>query len=345
MFMESNVNENQEEKETSAIAEEFDSSAFLTEDDEQRHSEISDTEAPESSKGEEAPQATTEEEQGSEQEDEATEGVAEETEEESYWSLPSDEEEKTNEADDSEVESEDKETNNLDAWNTIAEELGIDAEDYDTFIDTLKTQKQLAQTSATNEKIGALESIIKFDDEKLMRLELKEKGYTADEIEDEIDILIENNTIRAEARKVRKILEGIVVNEREAIASQTQQADATQQQELEEARKELETYMSKTTEMFGGRVNSQQKEQHIQYISSGDFFDEITSNPESMANAAWLWRYRNQILKGMKSNGFEKGKSAILDKMVNPEATRKTNIPDPETGDFNPNRFMDYGQM
>jgi hypothetical protein len=150
---------------------------------------------------------------------------------------------------------------------------------------------------------------------------------------------------KAEARKVRKILEGIVVNEREAIASQTQQADATQQQELEEARKELETYMSKTTEMFGGRVNSQQKEQHIQYISSGDFFDEITSNPESMANAAWLWRYRNQILKGMKSNGFEKGKSAILDKMVNPEATRKTNIPDPETGDFNPNRFMDYGQM
>ena len=29
MFMESNVNENQEEKETSAIAEEFDSSAFF----------------------------------------------------------------------------------------------------------------------------------------------------------------------------------------------------------------------------------------------------------------------------------------------------------------------------
>jgi hypothetical protein len=230
-------------------------------------------------------------------------------------------------------------------WESVAESLGIDADDYESFIDTLKSQQKLAEKGVTNERIDTFNNLIKLDDESLMRKELKARGFNEEEIEDEIDILIENNTIRSKAREVRKELESIVETEKANAAKPAPQSDAMQQQELEEAREELETFMSKTDNMFGGKINSKQKEEHVDYISSGAFFEEVTDNPESMAQAAWLWKYKDQILKGMKSNGFEKGKSAILDRMTNPETVRKTNIPDPATGEFNPNRFLDSEQM
>ena len=230
-------------------------------------------------------------------------------------------------------------------WESVAESLGIDADDYESFIDTLKGQQKLAEKGVTNERIDTFNNLIKLDDESLMRKELKARGFNEEEIEDEVDILIENNTIRSKAREVRKELESIVETEKANAAKPAPQSDATQQQELQEAREELETFMSKTDNMFGGKINSKQKEEHVDYISSGAFFEEVTDNPESMAQAAWLWKYKDQILKGIKSNGFEKGKSAILDRMVNPETVRKTNIPDPTTGEFNPNRFMDSEQM
>ena len=341
--MESNVDETKE-----GLAAEFNSSAFMQEElinNEQGNSDISTEEGDTGEEGEGTPSSSVGEESGDESEET---GSSEEgsDEEESYWSLQEEsKDDSENEGKNDAEENESEDSGDSLAWNTIAEELGIDADDYDTFIDTLKTQKQAAQLSATNEKIDALTNIISFNDEKLMREELKARGFSADEIEDEIDILIENNTIRSEARKVRKSLENIVAQEKDAIANQTQNEDAMRQEELEKARRELQTYMSTTNEMFGGKVNSKQKEQHIEYISSGDFFEEVTQTPESMAQAAWLWRYRNQILNSMKSNGFEKGKSAILDKMTNPEPTRRTNIPDPETGHFNPSRFMDSEQM
>jgi hypothetical protein len=42
--------------------------------------------------------------------------------------------------------------------------------------------------------------------------------------------------------------------------------------------------------------------------------------------------------------GVEKGKQAILQELRNPETTRTNRVPDPETGEFNPRRFMDLGE-
>ena len=183
------------------------------------------------------------------------------------------------------------------------------------------------------------------EDEALVRKELEARGFTSDEVEDEIDIMIENNTIRSEARKVRKDLDVVIANETQQIVNQSQTADATQQAEIEAAQRELEEHMSKTTEMFGGKINKTQQQEHVKYISDGNFFDDVTATPKNMAEAAWLWKYRNQILKGMRTKGVEDGKAAILDRMTNPEASRSSHIPDPDTGEFNPTRFLDSGQM
>jgi hypothetical protein len=327
-----------ETNEQSTLANEFDSGAFMETDS--MENDDNTTERDTSDDGGEV--------------DDSSESTNE-SEEVSDWveSNVEDNQEVVNEVEENETTSEESEdatdyeeaVTSSDGWEDIAEAIGIDADDYDAFIDTLKNQQALAANGATNQRINTLNQLIENDDETLMRKELGARGFSEDEIEDEIDIMIENNTIRSEARKVRKDLEGVVTREKEAIANQANEADAKQQQELEEAKAEMEEYMSKTTEMFGGRINSQQQQSHTEYIASGEFFDEVTSSAENLAQAAWLWKYREQILNGRQSAGVEKGKSAILDKMRNPEPTRRTNIPDPETNEFNPNRFIDSETM
>ena len=328
-----------QEHEDSSLAVEFDSTAFMETDSMTQELEKEGVENEAEAATEAATETATETEEVSE--DEATD-----------WNFDSESEEATEDEEQSDVDAEGDEAaseetskNVSEGWEDIAEAIGINADDYDTFIDTLKNQQELASKGATNDKIEGLNSLISLGDETLMRKELEARGFSSEEIEDEIDIMIENNTIRSEARKVRKDLERVVISEKNAIANQAQETDAMQQQEIEEATKELEEYMSKTNEMLGGRINSKQKTEHTEYISSGQFFDEVTETPQSMAEAAWLWRHKDQILKSMRTKGVEQGKAAILDKMVNPETTRKTNIPDPETGEFNPNRFMDNGEQ
>jgi hypothetical protein len=330
----SEENENVEAEETSTLAAEFDAKAFNDADIEP--------------KAEESVEAEIEAEETASDNVEETNEIAEEENEESDWNeVPNseDKEELTTAETEETVEAEGNEETTVNGWQTVAEELGVDAENYEAFIDTLKGQKELAAKGATNDKIVGLNNLVSLDDEKLMREELNARGFNKEEVEDEIDIMIENNTIRSEARRVRKDLEGIIESEKNAVTNSVSEVDATQQQEIEEAAEELKHYMSTTNEMFGGRINKTQREQHSNYIASGEFFDEISQDAQSMAQAAWLWKYKDQILNGRKSAGVEKGKASILNKMTNPEPTRRTTIPDPDTGEFNPSRFNDSETM
>lgn len=312
---------------------EFDASAFTDVDTlgETKESKT-DTENEESDNN-------IEESKNEESDNESTEDDV--TNQESSWTTSDDEE--TDESE--ETHEADTETVPTDNWKSIAEEAGINAGDYETFINTLKNQKELAQKGATTESLENLKNFKSLDDEELMRQELKAKGYKDDEVEDEIDILVENGTIRSEARKVRKDIDVAIEQESSRVANSESQADAKHEAEAEEARIELNEYMSKTTEMFGGKINDSQRDEHIEYISNGDFFDEIGESVDNVAQAAWLWKYRKQIEKAFRSNGFEKGKAKILDELVHPETNKSTRIPDPETGEFNPTRFTDTETM
>ena len=332
-----------EQNEESSLAEEFEPSSFM---EGNSMGEGTSEQPSERMEGDEDNESeSTKEEEEEEIEDEGSDwesNTEDETEE-------SDEEEESEELDESEDEDEESDyeevSSESDGWEAVAEAVGIDADDYESFIDKLKNQQLLASEGATNQKINGLNQLVSLDDETLMRRELEARGFNTEEIEDELDIMIENNTIRSKARGVRKDLEGVIVREKDALANQDSEIDATQQEEIEAAADEVREHMSKTKEMFGGRINSNQQDAHTEYLTSGTFFDEITADPQSMAEAAWLWKYREQILGSQKSAGREQGKASVLDKMINPEPTRRTNIPDPETGDFNPSRFTESEQM
>lgn len=334
---------------------EFDATQFMLDD---RNEEIANEQA------EETEEQTIEDTQEDEQVDEQTEDTSSETETETVEATEETEqpiaedttEESTFSWDESEETSEEttEATNDEqpiasgDAWKEFAEELGINVDNVDDFKTVLKQQKELAQKSVSNQTINNLEGFLGLDDEALMREELKAQQYSAEEIDDEIDMMIENGTIKSAARKVRKDVESVIEGERQKLAEGIDTVNDAKQREIEEQEQalseELKEYMSKTNTMFGGRINATQKQEHLEYIDSGTFFDDITENPKAMAEAAWLWKHKDRIMKGFQSKGVERGKQAILDDLKNPEKSRTNRIPDPETGDFNASRFLDLGE-
>ena len=228
-------------------------------------------------------------------------------------------------------------------WQLIAQELGVEATSREELIQGIVQTVTEAQEQASfgeDKTIKTLKQFVDMDDEGLMKAELKRQGFTDEEVQDEIDVLNDNRLLKREARKVRKSLRDAMTNHAKGLQQQAQQEEAQRAQSIADNRKELWGLLSKTDTMFGGKINNSQKEAHYKYIASGNFFDEINQSHDNVVKAAWLWKYRDQIIKNMESSGYEKGKKKVLDSLTNPEVSKSTPVPEPSTGDFNPKSFL-----
>ena len=65
------------------------------------------------------------------------------------------------------------------------------------------------------------------------------------------------------------------------------------------------------------------------YIQSGNFFKEVTSSPQALADAAWFVRHKKQIIKALTNKGNQAGKQEILDSLNNPSKNDVRRIVDP----------------
>lgn len=239
-----------------------------------------------------------------------------------------------------ETEGSDDEYEDIETWAAVSEDLGIDADSYEEFIEKAKEVVNKPSTTSDDDVVKNINSLLEMPDKKLVMEEYKRRGYSEEEVEDEIFTLEESRLLKREARSVRTELRNAVRNYKQQLEVNQQQQEAQRTELIDKNRKELWSHLSKTKDMFGGKINQKQKESHYKYIASGKFQDEITDSHQNITTAAWLWKYRDQIIKNMKSNGFEKGKKHVLDNLTNPDFGKKNSIPEPDTGDFNPNRFL-----
>jgi len=332
--------------EGSAIAEkneEFDPSKF-TDDDKMEAEDPTAISKKEDTKSEDDKDSETAEDQNADTEQEAEE-QGESTDYQTIEEEAETTEEDQQEEAEGETETEGEEADEVEGWQAVAEDLGIDVDNYQDFKNILSNQKELAVAGQTNEKINNMKGFLELGDEALMREEFKAKGYNEEDVEDEIDIMIENGTIRSKARGVRKDIEAVIGREQQALTVEPSTSETMSQEDIDASNRELKEYLSKTEKFYGGKASDKQKDGHYEYIQSGKFFDEITENAESVAKAAWLWRYKDQILKAETTKAIEKGKSSILDNMTNPEGQRSNQLPSPDTGEFNSGKFIESDQM
>ena len=340
----------------------FDPSAFSSVDEEQPQDEAQETSA--LAEAQSTEEEVQEEETVGEPEPEATEVEAEATDEVSDnegeteteeditdWSLDSEaDEDVKEEIDDEELPSLEEDLDEVEAeaeqeleipeetWELVAEKLGLEADDVDDLVEQIT--KVVSTATVQDDTTSNINNLLKLGDEDLMKKELEAQGFSSEEIEDEMFAIVEGKQLKREARRVRRELQGALTQHKQQAIAMQEQEETQRANLIQDNRKKLWKHLSKTDNMLGGKINRKQQEDHYKYIASGTFEDEIASSHEAMAQAAWLWRYRDQIVKNMKRNGFERGKKHVLDTLTNPDLGKNTPVPEPETGSFNPERFM-----
>lgn len=237
---------------------------------------------------------------------------------------------------------------------SFANEVGLDVESKEDFVNKLKAleeeNEKLRQnqgSGVTNEKITNLSGLKDKTDEDLVRLDLEKQGFTEEEVNEAIDTFIDSGLLGIEAKKIRKTIDRAIDNERKKEIQSNVDEEAMLEQQRQQSIKELGEHINKSETMFGFKMAKNEeelhkvREGHLKYITSGKFLNDITSNNESLSEAAWLWKNKDVILNAMRNSGVSRGKSEILNEITNAEVNTSKRVGGglDEDGNFNPNAF------
>jgi hypothetical protein len=170
--------------------------------------------------------------------------------------------------------------------------------------------------------------------------DLKASGLTKEEANDTLIRIQDSGLLKREALNARKQINAYVTQEREKIRRESALKKQQQEKNALEERKRLQGYLKDKGEFFGGKIAQNEKRELYNYIVSGDFANEVYSNHANVADAAFLWRYKDKIFKMLRGQGMETGKAAILDKITNPDLGRKTGrVEIKQKAGFDPSEF------
>ena len=140
---------------------------------------------------------------------------------------------------------------------------------------------------------------------------------------------------------IRKNLQNYISSEREKIAQSQMIQEQEQEQLTLQTRKSLQKYIKEKEDFFGGKVKTKDKKELYNYITSGDFAEEVYSDVANVADAAFLWKYKDKIFKMLRGQGMEKGKASVLNKITNPDLGRRSqHVNVKKKSGFDPVEFM-----
>tara|TARA_R100001443_G_scaffold13439_1_gene23424 strand:+ start:1064 stop:2083 length:1020 start_codon:yes stop_codon:yes gene_type:complete len=224
-------------------------------------------------------------------------------------------------------------------WETLAGEIGVKAKDEDTF--KAEVKKMLDNPPPVNDTITQLQDFLKMGDRKLVEADLEASGLEKSEIKDTVDRMQDSGLLKREAVVLRKNLQNYIVNERDRLRKIEKDRVAQEEKANLENRKALQSYIKEKEDFFGGKIKNTEKKELYNYITSGNFSKELYSNHANVADAAFLWKYKDKIFKMLRGQGMEKGKAAVINKITNPSLGRKSqHVETKQKGGFDPAEFM-----
>ena len=228
-------------------------------------------------------------------------------------------------------------------WAKVGEELGIEIESKDQFVQALNSLQQQAQQqkAPANDQTTELRSYLNFSDRDLVAEELKADGIEDSEIEESLDKLEDSGMMKMKAKSIRRVIGNAIDQQTTQANYQAEQSVQQRKQQAESAKKELKTQIKDMNEFMGGKVTKKQKEEVYRY-ATGDMMKEIYADHANVADVAMFMLYRKQIEKILRSQGLEDGKASIMDSIVPPSLNTgksKSNFK-VKTGKFDPKAFM-----
>ena len=224
-------------------------------------------------------------------------------------------------------------------WETLGKELGVSAKNEQEFKQAVN--KALKTPAPVNDSIQNLQDYLKLTDKSLVKSDLEASGLQKEEIEDTLSRLQDAGLLKREAVMIRKNLQNYIANEREKLRN-TQNRKKQEEEQLNlKTRKSLQGYIKSKEDFFGGKVKTKDKKELYNYITSGDFAEEVYSDVANVADAAFLWKYKDKIFKMLRGQGMETGKASVLNKITNPNLGRRSQHVDArKKSGFDPVEFM-----
>ena len=224
-------------------------------------------------------------------------------------------------------------------WEALGQELGLDAKNEEDFKAAVKTA--VKKTVPVNDTIRNMEGFLKMTDKSLVKADLEASGLSKEEVGDTVDRLVDSGLLKREAVMIRKNLQNYISNEKDKITTQELEKKQTADKENLQTRKSLQKYIKEKNDFFGGKIKTQDRKELYNYITSGNFADEVYSNVANVADAAFLWKYKDKIFNMLRGQGMETGKASVINKITNPDLGRRSqrNEAKPKGG-FDPVEFM-----
>mgnify|MGYP003135720762 CR=1 FL=1 len=224
-------------------------------------------------------------------------------------------------------------------WQTLASEIGVEAKDEKTFKEAVK--RAISEPSPVNDTIQNLQAFLKMNDAQLVASDLEASGLEKEEIKDTVDRMHDSGLLKKEALLIRKNLQNYIANERKTIKQEEEKLQKETETKNIENRKALQTYIKTKEDFFGGKVGKTEKKELYNYITSGDFSKELYGSAANVADAAFLWKYKDKIFKMLSGQGVERGKASVIDKITNPNLSRKSrHVETKMKNGFDPVEFM-----
>tara|TARA_R110002020_G_scaffold17225_16_gene60832 strand:- start:2413 stop:3420 length:1008 start_codon:yes stop_codon:yes gene_type:complete len=224
-------------------------------------------------------------------------------------------------------------------WETLAEEMGVEATDEKSFKEAVANA--MNKPAPVNDTIQNLQGFLKMADMDLVKSDLEASGLEKEDVTETLDKLQDSGLLKREAVMIRKNVQNYIRNERDRLVKVEKEQRQTQEKATLNSKKKLQSYIKEKGDFFGGKVGTKEKKELYNYITSGNFADDIYANHANVADAAFLWKYKDKIFKMLQGQGMEKGKAAVLNKITNPNLGRRSRQVDttPKSG-FDPVEFM-----
>lgn len=224
-------------------------------------------------------------------------------------------------------------------WESISKEAGIEATSKEEFI--AKVQDAMKPQVSDNDTIKNLNGYLELSDKDLVIADMRASKYDDDAIDDTIDRLTDAGLLKREATLIRQQLTKHIHNEKDRLRNEKVQAEKQKAEKAKKSRKELQSFIRNKEEFFGGKVSQKDKKQLYNYITKGDFAQDIFESHANVAEAAFLWRNKDKIFKMIRTQGVEQGKSKVLDGITSPSrGNRSSNSFEAPAKGFDPNKFM-----
>lgn len=240
---------------------------------------------------------------------------------------------------DSKSETTEPETKGADIdWAGLAKELGVEAKDKESLKAAISQARQPVSESET---LNTLKGYLDMSDKELVLADLKASGMEEEEAKDTLVRIEDSGLLKREATSARKQITDYISNETDRLRKIEKERAKEQKQRDLETKTSLQNYLKEKEDFFGGKINTAEKKDLYKYIISGDFAKEVYGNHANVADAAFLWKYKDKIFKMLQGQGMEKGKAAVLNKITNPDLGRRSrHVEVPKSSGFDPAEFM-----